>query len=88
MISELRLQAVILNLPSYRSPDLAAPTLPAAQTPRVELMLTYSIALEDDDGTLLATSPDFPELTTFGIDREDALARAADALGVCRIYGN
>ena len=43
-------------------------------------MLTYSIALEDDDGTLLATSPDFPELTTFGIDREDALARAADAL--------
>ena len=30
-------------------------------------MLTYSIALEDDDGTLLATSPDFPELTTFGI---------------------
>ena len=43
-------------------------------------MLTYSIALEDDDGTLLATSPDFPELTTFGIHREDALARAADAL--------
>ena len=43
-------------------------------------MLTYSIALEDDDGTLLATSPDFPELTAFGIDREDALARAVDAL--------
>ena len=43
-------------------------------------MLTYPIVLEDDDGTLLATSPDFPELTTFGIDREDALARAADAL--------
>ena len=43
-------------------------------------MLTYSIALEDDDGTLLATSPDFPELTTFGTDGEDALARAADAL--------
>ena len=46
-------------------------------------MLTYSIALEefeDDDGTLLATCPDFPELTTFGTDREDALAQAADAL--------
>ena len=43
-------------------------------------MLTYPIALEDDDGTLLATSPDFPELTTVGIDREDALGRAADAL--------
>ena len=52
-------------------------------------MLTYPIALEDDDGTLLATSPDFPELTTFGIDREDALARVADALEeaiAARIY--
>ena len=43
-------------------------------------MLTYPIVLEDDDGTLLATSPDFPELTTFGIDRDEALARAVDAL--------
>ena len=43
-------------------------------------MLTYSILLEEDDGTLLATSPDFPELTTFGMDRDEALARAVDAL--------
>ena len=43
-------------------------------------MLTYPIVLEDDDGTLLATSPDFLELTTFGIDRDEALARAVDAL--------
>ena len=43
-------------------------------------MLVYPITLEDDDGTLLATSPDFPELTTFGDDREEAIARAVDAL--------
>ena len=29
---------------------------------------------------LLVTSPDFPELTTFGEDREEAIARAIDAL--------
>ena len=29
---------------------------------------------------MLATSPDFPELTTFGDDREEAIARAVYAL--------
>ena len=43
-------------------------------------MLRYPIQLEDDDDTVLVTSPDFPELTTFGSDREEALARAANAL--------
>lgn len=43
-------------------------------------MLSYPIDLEADDATVLATSPDFPELTTFGDDRAEALARAADAL--------
>ena len=43
-------------------------------------MLAYPIALEDDDGTMLVTSPDFPELTTFGDDREEAVARAVHAL--------
>ena len=43
-------------------------------------MLAYPITLQDDDGTILATSPDFPELTTFGDDREDALAHAVHAL--------
>ena len=38
--------------------------------PGVELMLAYPIVLEDDDGAVLVTSPDFPELTTFGDDRE------------------
>ena len=43
-------------------------------------MLTYPIRLEEDVGTVMATSPDFPELTTFGDDRDDALMRAVDAL--------
>ena len=43
-------------------------------------MLRYPIELEEDDGTIMVTSPDFPELTTFGIDRTEALARAVDAL--------
>ncbi|MCY4449937.1 MAG: type II toxin-antitoxin system HicB family antitoxin [Chloroflexi bacterium] len=36
--------------------------------------------LEEDDGSTLVTAPDFPELTTFGEDRDDALMRAVDAL--------
>ncbi len=44
------------------------------------MMLAYPIRLEEDEGTVLATSPDFPELTTFGDDRDDALTHAVDAL--------
>ena len=43
-------------------------------------MLSYPIQLEPDDGAVVATSGDFPELVTFGDDRAEALARAADAL--------
>lgn len=43
-------------------------------------MLAYPIVLQEDDGTVLATSPDFPELVTFGEDRREALARAVSAL--------
>ena len=43
-------------------------------------MLAYPITLEDDDGTVLATSPYFAELTTFGDDREEAIARVVHAL--------
>ena len=43
-------------------------------------MLAYPIHLEPDDDTILATSPDFPELVTFGDDRDDALTHAIDAL--------
>lgn len=34
----------------------------------------------DDNGTLLVTCPDLPEVTTFGEDEEDAMQRAADAI--------
>ncbi len=44
------------------------------------MMLDYPVELSrDDNGTLLVTAPDFPEFTTFGEDRADALVRAADA---------
>ena len=43
-------------------------------------MLSYSIVFQDDADTILATSRDFPELTTFGEDRDEAHARALDAL--------
>lgn len=44
-------------------------------------MMRYPIKLApDDNDTLLVTSPDFPELATFGADAEDAARHAADAL--------
>ncbi len=43
-------------------------------------MLDYPVRLEPDGDSILVTSPDFPELATFGNDREDALGHAADAL--------
>ena len=43
-------------------------------------MLAYPITLEEDEGAVLATAPDFPELTTFGDDREEAVTRAVQAL--------
>jgi antitoxin HicB len=42
----------------------------------------YPINLQpDDNGTLLVTSDDFPELTTFGENETEALVHAADAFG-------
>lgn len=44
-------------------------------------MYTYPITLTpDDNGTFMATSPDLPEVATFGDSEEDALAHAADAV--------
>ena len=44
-------------------------------------MPTYPIFMEEDDNdTLLVTSPDFPELTTFGEDKADACLHAVDAM--------
>ena len=43
-------------------------------------MLIYSVTLEDTDGQVIARSDRFPELFTYGDDREDALEAARDAL--------
>jgi antitoxin HicB len=44
-------------------------------------MLRYPVKLTpDDNGTLLVTAPDLPEVATFGDDVMDALARAGDAI--------
>lgn len=43
-------------------------------------MLAYPVSLQDDDGTILVTSTDFPELATFGEDEHEALERASAAL--------
>jgi antitoxin HicB len=44
-------------------------------------MWRYPIRLaRDDNGTILVTVPDLPEVSTFGEDTADALVRAADAI--------
>jgi antitoxin HicB len=44
-------------------------------------VLRYTVTLtKDDNGTILATFPDFPEAATFGEDRAEALRRAVDAI--------
>jgi antitoxin HicB len=41
----------------------------------------YAVLLTpDDNGTLLVTCPDLPEVTTFGKDKADALRHARDAI--------
>lgn len=42
-------------------------------------MISYRVKLQDDEGTVLVRSPDFPELVTYGEDRDDALSYAAGA---------
>lgn len=44
-------------------------------------MLSFAVELApDDNGTVMATCPDLPEVTTFGDDERDALSRAVDAI--------
>ena len=43
-------------------------------------MLAYPITLEEEGSALIATSPDFPELTIMGTDREEILDRVVSAL--------
>ena len=46
------------------------------------MTLAYQVKLTpDSNGTLLVTCPALPEVTTFGEDKADALAHAADAIG-------
>jgi antitoxin HicB len=41
----------------------------------------YEVILEaDDNGTFIATVPEFPEITTFGENQLDALHKARDAI--------
>ena len=42
-------------------------------------MISYRVKLQVDEGTILVTSPDFPELATFGDDEADALSYATGA---------
>ncbi len=43
-------------------------------------MLCYPVTLTKEHGSMIVTFPDFPEAHTYGDDREEALARAVDAL--------
>ena len=42
--------------------------------------MRYPVELERDDDTLLVSSPDFPEMHTFGDDEADALHHAVSAM--------
>jgi antitoxin HicB len=43
-------------------------------------MFDYPVILTPDDGTVLVTFPDVPEAITFGMDEDEALLQAIDAL--------
>ena len=43
-------------------------------------MFDYPVTLTPDEGTLLVTFPDVPEAITFGLDEDEALLQAVDAL--------
>ena len=46
----------------------------------VGTVLAYPVVLDQHDDAVLATSPDFPELVTSGVDQDEAVARAVQAL--------
>lgn len=43
-------------------------------------MFDYPVILTPDEGTVLVTFPDVPEAITFGMDEDEALLQAIDAL--------
>jgi antitoxin HicB len=55
------------------------------------MTLSFKVTLTPDDGSLLVTCPALPEVTTFGVAEDDALAHAANAIEealAARIAGN
>jgi antitoxin HicB len=44
------------------------------------MMFDYPVTLTPDEGTVLVTFPDVPEAITFGVDDDEALLQAVDAL--------
>lgn len=51
------------------------------------IVYEYPIILDpDDNGTLLATCPDLPEVTTFGVDVADTLEHAVGAVAAAIIH--
>ncbi len=49
-------------------------------TTAIEYSYAYPVRLMPDEDTVMVTFPDFPEAGTYGADRAEALAQAADAL--------
>ncbi len=49
-------------------------------TTAIEYTFAYPVRLTPDEDTVMVTFPDFPEAGTYGADRAEALAQAADAL--------
>jgi len=46
----------------------------------------YAVILEPDEGAVRVIVPSFPEIQTFGTDREDALRMAEDAIRLSIAY--
>ena len=62
--------------------DMAAADRAAAPEPVVAVIDGYQVHLAlDDNGTVLATVPALPEVTTFGSDVREALERVKAAIG-------
>ncbi len=49
-------------------------------TTAIDYAYAYPVRLTPDEDTVMVTFPDFPEAGTYGADRAEALAQAADAL--------
>ncbi|HTW85735.1 MAG TPA: type II toxin-antitoxin system HicB family antitoxin [Candidatus Sulfotelmatobacter sp.] len=48
--------------------------------------LRYAVVLEPDEDTVRVIVPAFPEIATFGANREEALRMAADAIALSVEY--